>query len=72
MSSEPNVPDSLVATRTKEATEPRVRRIPPYHVILENDDFHSMEFVVEVLLKVLGCSVEKAIELTLEAHRTGW
>ena len=30
-----------------------------------------MEFVVEVLCKVLGCPVEKAAQLMLEAHTSG-
>jgi ATP-dependent Clp protease adaptor protein ClpS len=49
----------------------KTRRIPPYHVILENDDFHSFEFVVEVLCKALGYSRERAFLLMLEAHNSG-
>ncbi|MFQ3593923.1 MAG: ATP-dependent Clp protease adaptor ClpS [Gemmataceae bacterium] len=49
----------------------RTGRIPPYNVILLNDDHHSMEFVVEVLCKVLGCSLERAVVLMMEAHHTG-
>jgi ATP-dependent Clp protease adaptor protein ClpS len=63
----PAFPD--VTTETHEET--RTRRVPPYHVILENDDHHSMEFVVEVLCKALGCAVERAFELMMEAHTSG-
>ncbi|GIW81805.1 MAG: ATP-dependent Clp protease ClpS [Gemmatales bacterium] len=49
----------------------KVRRVPPYHVILENDDVHTFEFVVGVLRKSLGYSQERAYQLTLLAHRTG-
>jgi ATP-dependent Clp protease adaptor protein ClpS len=45
--------------------------IPPYHVILQNDDRHSHTFVVSVLCKALGHSVEHAFELMLEAHHCG-
>jgi ATP-dependent Clp protease adaptor protein ClpS len=45
--------------------------VPPYHVVLANDDDHSFEFVVGVLRKVLGCTLERATQLTLEAHTTG-
>jgi ATP-dependent Clp protease adaptor protein ClpS len=51
--------------------ETTVRRIPPYQVILENDDHHSMGFVVEVLCQVLGCATERAFLLMLEAHTQG-
>jgi ATP-dependent Clp protease adaptor protein ClpS len=64
-------PDAGVTTETKPRDETRTRRIPPYNVILLNDDHHSMEFVVEVLCKVLGCSVERAFQFMMEAHETG-
>ena len=51
--------------------ETKVKRQPPYHVILENDNHHSMEFVVEVLLKVFGYEIEKCVQLMLQAHETG-
>jgi ATP-dependent Clp protease adaptor protein ClpS len=70
--SRPNsLPDTGVTTETKPREETRTRRIPPYNVILMNDDHHSMEFVVEVLCKVLGCASERAIQLMLEAHTSG-
>lgn len=47
------------------------RRIPPYHVVLENDDYHSYTFVVSVLCKALNHSVERAYQLMLEAHTSG-
>ena len=61
------VPD--VTTETSEET--RTRRVPPYNVILENDDHHSDVFVVEVLCKALGCAVERAVEFMFEAHTSG-
>jgi ATP-dependent Clp protease adaptor protein ClpS len=58
-------------TRTQPTEETRTRQMPPYHVILLNDDHHSMEFVIEVLCKVLGCTTEHAFQLMMEAHHTG-
>lgn len=58
-----------VTTETHEET--RTRRIPPYNVILENDDHHSQQFVVEVLCKALGCATERASDLMLQAHNSG-
>ncbi len=58
-------------TSTQPVEETRTRRMPPYHVILENDDHHSMEFVIEVLCKVLGCPFEEAFQLMMTAHTSG-
>jgi len=69
MSSLPESPD--VATTTKPREDISTRRVPPYNVILENDDFHSFQFVVEVLRKALGYSATRAQQLTKQAHTTG-
>jgi ATP-dependent Clp protease adaptor protein ClpS len=58
-------------TTTKPREETHTQRVPPYHVILENDDHHSMVFVVSVLSKALGVSVERAYQLMMEAHTSG-
>jgi ATP-dependent Clp protease adaptor protein ClpS len=66
-----SLPVTHATTKTEPREETRTRLLPPYHVILENDDHHSMEFVVEVLCKVLGCTVEHAALLMMEAHTSG-
>jgi ATP-dependent Clp protease adaptor protein ClpS len=53
------------------AISSEVRLLPPYNVILLNDDDHSMEFVVDVLRKVFGFPLEKSFQLMLAAHETG-
>lgn len=58
-------------TAPKTADQTRTRQVPPYHVILLNDDDHSMEFVIDVLRKVFGYTVEKSYELMMEAHEKG-
>ena len=52
-------------------TRTRPKLLPPYHVLIENDDHHSMEFVVMVLQSVFGHSLEKAAELMIIAHEQG-
>ncbi len=66
--SEP-LPDTIVTTKPKQSEQ--TRRIPPYHVILENDDLHTFEFVIEVLRKALGCNEQRAIAFATEAHTKG-
>ncbi|HTU23324.1 MAG TPA: ATP-dependent Clp protease adaptor ClpS [Gemmataceae bacterium] len=58
-------------TKTSPREETLQRCVPPYHVILENDDHHSTTFVVSVLCKALGHSIERAYQLMLQAHLTG-
>lgn len=60
-----------ISTRKKTKPVNKVRRLPPFNVVLLNDDHHTGEFVVEVLQKVLGCNKERAALLTSEAHHTG-
>ena len=52
----------------RERTDTRTQRQPPYAVILHNDDISTMDFVVLVLRKVFGYSLEKCVQLMLEAH----
>jgi ATP-dependent Clp protease adaptor protein ClpS len=52
-------------------TDTKTRRQPPYAVILHNDDTNTMDFVVMVLRKVFGYTVEKCVELMLVAHKQG-
>src|SRR5690242_14589413 len=56
---------------TKPVEKEKTHRYPPFNVILENDDFHSFEFVIEVLRKALGCTEQRAFQFTEMAHRTG-
>jgi ATP-dependent Clp protease adaptor protein ClpS len=62
---------TVVNPKTAPRQESRTRRVPPYHLILANDDHHSMDFVVGVLRKVLGVPMERAIQLMMEAHTSG-
>ncbi len=45
--------------------------LPPWKVLLHNDEVHDMLYVVESLLKAVPLTVEEAIRIMLEAHETG-
>lgn len=48
------------------------RLLPPYHVILHNDDHNSMDHVVRSLVRcVQSLTVERAAEIMFEAHEHG-
>lgn len=51
--------------------EAKIKRPPMYHVVLLNDDFTPMDFVVELLVQVFGHPESKAIDLMMEVHKKG-
>ncbi len=55
----------VVETRTK------TKRPPLYKVLLLNDDFTPMEFVVHVLERFFGLSHAQAFEIMLTVHKKG-
>jgi len=59
--------EGALATRTRRKAE----RPPRYKVLLYNDDYTPMEFVVQVLEKIFQKSPSAATQLMLEIHRTG-
>ena len=72
MGSDSLFPDDLVmATKPLEMEETKTRLLPPYNVILENDDHHSMEFVIGVLQKALGYNDQRSFQLMMLAHESG-
>jgi ATP-dependent Clp protease adaptor protein ClpS len=54
-----------------EEAAPKVKRPPLYQVILLNDDYTPMEFVVDVLETVFGMDRTKATRVMLEVHTRG-
>lgn len=50
---------------------PKVKRPPKYAVVLLNDDYTTMEFVVEVLRKYFDKNGDEAIQIMLCIHQKG-
>jgi ATP-dependent Clp protease adaptor protein ClpS len=59
--------DASLLTKTKTKTE----RPPLYKVMLLNDDYTPMEFVVHVLERFFGMNHAQAFELMLTVHKKG-
>ena len=59
--------DTQLLTRVK----PKTKRPPLYKVLLLNDDFTPMEFVVHVLERFFGLSHGQAFEIMLAVHKKG-
>jgi ATP-dependent Clp protease adaptor protein ClpS len=53
------------------ATRRKVARPPKYKVILYNDDYTPMEFVVSILENLFGKGPTEATQIMLAIHRTG-
>jgi ATP-dependent Clp protease adaptor protein ClpS len=49
----------------------RTKRVPPYNVILLNDDDHSFEYVIRMLKQLFGYPEERGFLMALEVHETG-
>ena len=55
----------------EEVAEPKLKRPPLYQVILLNDDYTPMEFVVQVLQQFFHHSREKSVQIMLTIHTQG-
>ena len=51
--------------------KPKLQRPPLYKVILLNDDYTPMEFVVQVLEQFFAMNHEKAVQVMLQVHTRG-
>ena len=51
--------------------KPRLRRPPLFKVLLLNDDYTPMDFVVHVLETFFGMTSEKAAQIMLHVHTRG-
>ena len=52
-------------------TDPQTRRLPPYNVVILNDEEHTFPYVIELLIKLFRHDLPKAEELTWRIHTTG-
>ena len=50
---------------------PKLRRMPPWKVLLHNDDINDTHFVVATIARLTPLSVSAATQRMLEAHQQG-
>ena len=67
---------AAVATKPKRAPQKSPAKkppqpLPPYKVLLHNDDVNEVEFVVHTIVALTPLNTEDAVLRTLEAHETG-
>lgn len=60
-----------IQRETREKTRINIREPKHYQVIMHNDDFTSMEFVVEILMDIFHKNEPEAERLMLMVHNSG-
>jgi ATP-dependent Clp protease adaptor protein ClpS len=66
---EEGIPDSF--EETESLSEEEVREPEMYKVLLHNDDYTTMDFVVEVLMGVFNKKFEEATRIMFDVHQKG-
>ena len=64
---------SNIYTKEETSAETKKKTVEPpmYKVFLNNDDYTTMDFVVEILISVFHKSEIEAIRIMFDVHRTG-
>jgi len=60
-----------VQRESPEAARNKPKRLPPYAVVVLNDDEHSFAYVIATFMKVFGYDQAKSFRLALEIHASG-
>lgn len=58
-------------TAPREKITRKTEYLPPYNVVLLDDNDHSYEYVILMLRKVFGHSLEKGLKMAQEVDATG-
>src|SRR5690606_37346862 len=62
-------PQATSSTQTK--TQNKIKPLPPYHVVLLDDNDHSVEYVMAMLNELFAVPHEAGYELAMEVDRHG-
>lgn len=66
-----DAPVEPTGIRTRGQLKPQNRHLPPYKVILHNDDVNDMGFVVRTIMELTHLGKPDATQKMLEAHNRG-
>ncbi len=62
---------AVAPVEEKKPSRSKPKRLPPYHVILWNDDDHTVSFVVNMMQKLFGHPTTKGLKIAEEVHVQG-
>jgi ATP-dependent Clp protease adaptor protein ClpS len=68
-----NSEESTVTRKRAKPARPdrKPKRLPPYAVIVYNDDLHTFAYVIETFRKVFGYAPERCQQLAWQIHAQG-
>ena len=64
-------PGTAVKVAPKQRTQHQTKQLPPYNVVLLDDDDHTYEYVIEMLGKVFAHPTERAMQMAKEVDSSG-
>jgi ATP-dependent Clp protease adaptor protein ClpS len=62
----PEIEEEAISETRDDVSEP-----PMYKVLIHNDDYTTMEFVVEILILIFNKSPQESVEIMLNVHHKG-
>jgi len=67
----PKTPDNGEERGVATKTRPKTKKPSLYRVLMMNDDYTPMEFVVQVLVSIFNKTAEEATQIMLNVHQSG-
>jgi len=68
---DPGADDGRDGALATSSVRPKLAKPPMYKVVIFNDDYTPMDFVVDVLCTFFNMNVEKATQIMLKVHTEG-
>ena len=68
---DPDADDGRDGALATSSVRPKLAKPPMYKVVIFNDDYTPMDFVVDVLCSFFNLNVEKATQIMLKVHTEG-
>lgn len=69
--SQPTEPPKTVTAVKERPAPPKVDQLPPFRVLLHNDDVNELGYVVRTIMELTPLDKVRSTEVTLEAHSRG-
>jgi ATP-dependent Clp protease adaptor protein ClpS len=63
--------ETITLPQPREKQDRKLKRQPPYHVILLNDDDHTVDYVVLMMQTLFGHPVERGVQIAREVDESG-